>query len=53
MIYYFLSPEKNDDKLVCIYNDETYQNQYYKKILKVNKSLGKGIKKYNIILNLK
>ena len=41
----FVDPE--NDKPICIFEDETYQNQiyYYKKIFKVDKSLGKGKKK--------
>ena len=51
----FVVPENNNDKPECIYNEENYQNNiyYYSKIFKVNKSLGKGIKKMIIILNLK
>jgi effector-binding domain-containing protein len=46
----FVEPENTNEKPICVYHDEPYENQliYYKKIFKVNKSLGKGKKKNSI-----
>jgi len=51
----FVVPENNNQKPECIYTDENYENQqyYYKKVFKINKSIGKGKKKIIIILNSK
>ena len=45
----FVAPENNNQKPECIYTDEKYENQqyFYKKIFKVNKSIGKGKKRNN------